>query len=310
MEERKVVSIEDRIPKLKQTRRKKANRRLIVYLTILFLLIATVIYLQSPLSNVRNIVVEGNDHVPEEKIMELAKLSTNTNYWKVNDKEAEKNIESHKQVTSATVDRRFPNTVHIDVTEAERIGYVQQDGKYYAILENGTRLDGSDAYPGGDAPILAGFTKETYLKEMSQELKELPSSVSSLISEIHWEPEEGNPYQIRLYMNDGFQVQASIRNFSDKMPAYPSIVSQLEDGAEGVIHIGVGAYFEEFSSSDKEEGPEEEETQTGETAPEEPAIPDEVAPEPEGAPEEADDGEGESESAPGSEQSDQASTIQ
>ncbi|CDQ19839.1 cell division protein FtsQ/DivIB [Halobacillus karajensis] len=251
MEERKVVSIEDRIPKLKQTRRKKANRRLILYLTILFLLIATVIYLQSPLSNVRHIVVDGEYHVSEEEIQELAGVTTSTNYWRVDEEEMKQQIESHQEITFASIDRSFPNTVRIEVNEAERIGYIKKDGSFHAILEDGSRLEGQTALPGGDAPILVGFTKETYLKEISQELKELPSSVSSLISEIHWDPRDGNPYQILLYMNDGFQVQASIRSFSEKMPAYPSIVSQLDEEAEGIIHIDVGAYFEEIPESEE-----------------------------------------------------------
>ncbi|WLR47035.1 cell division protein FtsQ/DivIB [Halobacillus litoralis] len=271
MEERKVVSIEDRIPKLKQTRRKKANRRLILYLTILFLLIATVIYLQSPLSNVRHIVVEGEYHVSEEEIIELAGVTTSTNYWRVDEEEMKQQIESHQEITFASIDRSFPNNVQIEVKEAERIGYVKQDGAFHAILENGSRLDGQTALPGGDAPILVGFNKETYLKEISQELKDLPSSVSSLISEIHWDPRDGNPYQILLYMNDGYQVQASIRSFAEKMPAYPSIVAQLDEGAEGIIHIDVGAYFEEYPESEEEESqgePEadEEEENTDEEA--------------------------------------------
>ncbi|MCA1013002.1 cell division protein FtsQ/DivIB [Halobacillus halophilus] len=252
MEERKVVSIEDRIPKLKQTRRKKANRRLILYLMILFLLIAIVIYLQSPLSNVGNIEVQGERHVTADEIKELANITTETNYWKVDTDSIKNNVESHKEIKSVNVNRDFPNTVQIQVEEAERIGYVQTNGEFSAILENGTKLETSSSLPGGDAPILAGFSKQTYLEEMSKELKELPQSVTNLISEIHWEPKEDNPYQIRLYMNDGFQVFASIRNFSNKMTIYPSIVAQLEEDAEGIIHIDVGAYFEEYASTGEE----------------------------------------------------------
>ncbi|WP_084162994.1 cell division protein FtsQ/DivIB [Halobacillus kuroshimensis] len=253
MEERKVVSIEDRIPKLKQTRRKKANRRLILYLTILFFLIAAVVYLQSPLSNVRNITVEGQYHVPAEEIQTLSGITTETNYWRMDTEELKEKVESHEEITFASIDRSFPNDVTIEVEEAERIGYVQSNGQYYVIMEDGSRLDEETALPGGDAPVLAGFDKEMYLKEMSGELKELPPSVADLISEVHWEPEDGNPYKIRLYMNDGYQVEASIRTFSEKMPAYPSIAAQLEEGAEGVIHIDVGAYFEEFNTPEDNE---------------------------------------------------------
>ncbi|MCA1023367.1 cell division protein FtsQ/DivIB [Halobacillus litoralis] len=253
MEERKVVSIEDRIPKLKQTRRKKANRRLILYLTILFFLIAAVVYLQSPLSNVRSITVEGEYHVSAEEIQTLAGITTETNYWRIDPEALKEKIESHEEITFASIDRSFPNNVTIEVEEAARIGYVQSNGRYDVIMEDGSRLEEETALPGGDAPVLAGFNKETYLKEMSRELKELPSSVSDLISEVHWEPEDGNPYKIRLYMNDGYQVEASIRTFSEKMPAYPSIAAQLEEGAEGIIHIDVGAYFEEFNADEGSE---------------------------------------------------------
>lgn len=259
MEERKVVSIEERIPKLKQSRRKKANRRLIIYLTILFLLIAVVVYLQSPLSDVREITVKGEQNVAASEIKELAGITNDANFWKIDTDSIENSLEAHKEITAATVSRQFPDHVTIQVKEAERIGYVKQNGEFTPILENGKKLSSNTEIPSGDAPILVGFTKPTYLKEMSKELKELPQSVFNLISEIHWEPEEGNPYQIRLYMNDGYQVLASIRNFSSKMPVYPSIVSQLDEGAEGIIHINVGAYFEAYNTPEKENGDGDEE---------------------------------------------------
>src|SRR5699024_5011527 len=80
-EEKKVISIEDRIPKLKEERKKKANRRLIFYLTIFFILIACVVYLQSPYSNVKEITVTGNDVVPIEEIKELSGIDDETNIW-------------------------------------------------------------------------------------------------------------------------------------------------------------------------------------------------------------------------------------
>lgn len=260
MEERKVVSIEERIPRLKQTRKNKANKRLIFYLSILFVLIGLVIYLQSSLSHVRHIEVKGAEHVTNEEIIKRSGVTTDTNYWQVNVKQIKQEIESHEEIKFAEVSRQFPSTVEIDVSEAERIGYVMENGKYKAILEDGTQLKATSV-PAGDAPILADFTKTTYLKEMSKELKELPSSVSSLISEIHWEPKEGNPYQIRLYMNDGYEVLASIRNFSSKMPSYPSIVAQLEPGSHGIIHIDVGAYFEELPDAESTEKEKTNETE-------------------------------------------------
>ena len=69
MEEEKIISIEERIPKLKEKRRKKANRTLLFYLTLFFLLIAIIVYLQSPFSNVAYVAVEGNNVITDEQVI-------------------------------------------------------------------------------------------------------------------------------------------------------------------------------------------------------------------------------------------------
>ncbi|WP_173916559.1 cell division protein FtsQ/DivIB [Halobacillus sp. Marseille-Q1614] len=252
MEEKKVVSIEERIPKLKQIRKKKANRRLVQYLSILFVLIAIVVYLQSPLSHVNHVEITGNRFVDEREIRDLAAVGDNSNIWQLDPAAISEEVSKHDQVLEAKVSRSLPSTIVIEVTEADRIGYRQTDGNFQPILENGAFLDSTSEFPSGDAPILKGFSKETYLEEMAQALKKVPDSITGLISEIHYSPTDDNPYLIKLYMNDGYEVQASIRTFSEKILAYPSIASQIEEGQKGIIHIDVGAYFEAYEDEDSE----------------------------------------------------------
>ncbi|MBM7552849.1 cell division protein FtsQ/DivIB [Thalassobacillus pellis] len=265
MEKKNIVSIEDRIPKLKQARKKKTNRRLIFYLTILFILIAAVVYLQSPLSHVRQVTVSENKHVATKVIKEMSQIPDNQNIWQVDNRKIEQRVEAHPEIKSAEVTRKLPSTVNVQVSEYNRVGYVKDEGNFYPILENGKRLDSYQLNAtNGDAPLLIGFTKATYLEEMSKELLQLPKSIAALISEIHWTPTDDNPYQIKLYMNDGFEVQGTIRNFSKKIRAYPSIVAQLGPEDKGIIHIGVGAYFEAYpdtSDKDAEQDKEKEDSE-------------------------------------------------
>ncbi|WP_226037938.1 cell division protein FtsQ/DivIB [Aquibacillus saliphilus] len=249
MSKKKIVSIEDRIPKLKQERKKKANRRLIFYLSIFFVLISIVVYLQSSLSNVHHVEVSGNNYISDQDITKLSQISTEDNYWSVNKETAKENVASHEEIKEVTISKKFPTTIIIQVKELNRVGYVEQDGSYFSLLENGVLLTSKPLKTiNGDAPLLTGFDKETYLQELIKELEQLPTSIVNLISEIKWSPTEGNPYQILMYMNDGFEVEGSIRNFSKTMKSYPSIVAQLSPDSEGVIHIGVGAYFESYDN--------------------------------------------------------------
>lgn len=253
MAEKKIVSIEDRIPKLKERRKKKANRRLVMYLSLFFLLIIVILYLQSSLSNVRTINVDGNTNIDKETIVSLSGISTQDNFWKVDKDAIKEKVIEHAEIHSVQIEKDFPSTITIQVREYERVGYVQRDDVFYPILETGERLTSySLSSPGSDAPLLRDWEEQTYLEEMTQELRQLPKSVTRQISELYWTPTENNPYKVHLYMNGGFEVEASIRNFSENMRTYPSIISQLDPGQKGIIHLDVGAYFEAYSSPETE----------------------------------------------------------
>lgn len=251
MSKKKVVSIEDRIPKLKQARKRKANRRLIFYLSIFFILISIIIYLQSPLSHIKHIHVFGNTMVTTEDILTKSGLSPQINIWSVKDDEIESVIQELAVVEEVQVIRKLPWTIEIHISEYDRVGYVKHHEAFLPILGNGETLP-AVSKPIGDAPLLLGFTDDAYLNRMAQELTRLSKTILKLISEIHWNPVEENPNKITLYMNDGFIVNSTIRDFSQKMEVYPSITAQLDPNEKGIIHIGVGAYFERLDVTDTE----------------------------------------------------------
>jgi len=268
MSKKNIVSIEDRIPKLKQARKKKANRRLIFYLSIFFFLISIIVYLQSPLSHIKTIQVEGNEFVADEKIIARSNLSTDTNIWTIDKKEIEASILEDPIMKSVSIERDLPWSVTIDVTEQKIVGYIREETVFYSVLANGETMKMENASFNGNAPLIYGFNDKDYLKQMAGELNILPESILNLISEIHWEPTEDNKNTILLYMNDGYLVKGSLRDFGEKMKVYPSIVSQLDTDEKGIIHIGVGIYFESFnhdSNTDETDITEEMEEERSET---------------------------------------------
>lgn len=247
MKQGNVVSLEDRIPKLKQQRRRKANRRLIFLLFIFFFLIVCVVYFQSPLSHVKTITVKGNKIYTQSEIINISGVSQKTNIWKVNEDEVEKSIRKLPEIKKVQVSIQWPNTVMVKLLEEKRVAYVAKENVLYPVLENGKILKKHEKenIP-MNVPVLKGFSEGDIMKELLSGLSQMPIEVKNAISEIHYSPKETDDYHIMLYMNDGFEVSASLHNFSSKMAHYPSIVSQLNPDKKGIIDLEVGSYFKAF----------------------------------------------------------------
>ncbi|MBT2756106.1 cell division protein FtsQ/DivIB [Mesobacillus foraminis] len=254
MEKEKIVSIEERIPKLKLQRRKKANRRLIIMLILFFTLILCIIYFQSPLSKVKSFSVHGNDSYTADEILKFSEISSQSNIWKINRNEAESKLEKLPEIKNAEVTVRLPNTVKIELKEYEKLAYLSKGKDFFPVLGNGEILgnDLSEDMP-VNAPILIGFKEGKALDEMISSLERLPDEILSSISEIHYKPSKTDAYRINLFMNDGYEVNATLRNFTEKMTHYPSIISQLDPAQKGVIDLEVGSYFKAYQAEEAEE---------------------------------------------------------
>src|SRR5699024_2813027 len=210
MEKEKIVSIEDRIPKLKEARKKKANRRLVFYLSIFFLLISIIVYLQSPLSQVKHIEVNGNKVLTDKEVIQKSGLALDANIWVVQKQGMKKKIEEHPVVEQVEVHRKLPQTIQVNVKEHRIIGYKNAKNDYHHVLQNGMIITNEKITNRGDGPLLNDFKEDAYLERMSSELNDVPDDIFNLISEITWTPTEKNKYKILLYMNDGFTVEATI----------------------------------------------------------------------------------------------------
>lgn len=252
MKQGKVITIEDRIPRLKEERKRKANRRFILYLSLFFLLILLVVYLQSPLSKVGKIDIQGNFYVSDADILKAGQITENTSFWNISKKKlADKIKQSDVQIANVTIKKRLPNTLVIEIEEFQRVAYIKTKNSYFPILENGETIDRleRDEIP-VNAPIIIN-ADDRKLKKIASEIKKLPHSIVQRISEITFTSSKTVAYDLVLYMNDGFEVRTSVTNFADNMKKYPLIVSHIDPDKKGIIHLDVSSYFEELNSEEE-----------------------------------------------------------
>jgi cell division protein FtsQ len=250
MEKGKLIVLEDRVPKLQEQRKQKANRRLILYLSLFFILILFIVYSQSSLSNVSNIEVQGNKHVSDKDIVEASGLSKKTSYWKADADRIQEKVEKNPEVKEAIVHKTFPNKVVIDIKEYARIAYVTSGNKYFPVNENGKVLKEVSAKKvSSDAPLLIDWKDGDAIQSMVQELAKTPKSIKGAISEIYYAPTKSEPLHIEVFMNDTREVSGKISNFSDKIVHYPAIASKLSDDQKGIIDLEEGYAFKPYKKS-------------------------------------------------------------
>jgi cell division protein FtsQ len=253
--EKKIIRLEDRVPKLKEQRKQKTNRRVIIYISFFFALVLIIIYTQSSLSNISKIEVTGNRNVSEKKIITLSNLSNKTNYWKLNEDQVIQGIKTDSEIKDVSLHRKFPSTVVIQVKEYRRVAYIIDKATYIPISETGKVLNPLKASSlSSDAPLLIGWENPEMIEEMTRELLKLPESIANAISEIHHTPVKLEPSHITLFMNDGQEVSTTIRDFPKSMIHYPNIKQELDPNAKGILFFEYGDYsFKTYESLKQED---------------------------------------------------------
>ncbi|WP_088013036.1 cell division protein FtsQ/DivIB [Gottfriedia acidiceleris] len=251
MQENKIISLEDRVPVLRNKKRKKANMRLLVTILVFFSLLLCVLYFQTSIGSKIHLVINGNKLYSDKEIQKLADLNVDDSFLTIRSKRVVDQLESENTIQSAIVHKRFPNKVEIDVKEFQPVGQGLFSGKKYLLLESGVLIKEKNSLGNTTAPDLIGWKQGDELQEMAAELKKMPQSIFHSISEIDYTPSKDDPLLITVFTNEGYEVRTTIRKFSNKMSNYPLILKSIPKNQKGVIHLEVGAYFSPYSTDIK-----------------------------------------------------------
>lgn len=212
--------------------------------TIIFLVAS---YLISSKSDVKEIVVNGNEHLSTEEILERSEIKEKDKMYLTSEGKAEQNILLLPIVESITVERDFPNTVNITVKEFDVVAYVESKGRYYPVLENEQILRGFDMTP-TDAPIIHFFDGVEF-EGMVKSLKQMNPQILAMISEIFYRPNEETNSRIQLYMNDGQEIVADYNTIGDKIDYYAGMKKEIGN-KKGLIDLEVSNTFLPYSSEE------------------------------------------------------------
>lgn len=251
MSDKKVIQLEDRIPKLKEMRRQKTNRRFVFYVTLFFILFLIVTYIESPLSNVKGITVSGNRYVTVKDVQTASGLTNRSKIWNINKEAVTKKLMQIPSIQKVDVTTHLINgQVQLSISEFKRVAYVKEGNGYKEVTSNGKI---SEELPVKEipvnAPVLIGFKEGHALTALAKQLNQLKPAMLYDLSEIVYTPTSLYPNGITLYLNDGHTALADSTTLAKKLALYPSILANLPNNEDGVVQLRVGAYWSPSSSN-------------------------------------------------------------
>lgn len=257
----KSKSFENTLQKLKKQRQKKLTTRLITLILLFSFAILIVVYFISSLSRVDIVSVSGTKEVADQEIIDVSQIKSGDDFWRVffERKAISKKVFSElPQVKAVEIDFSGLNDYTIKIEEYQTVAYLAEDNKYYNILENGKIVNESRKISIGNPPIFKNFEENKALRTIIIQYQLLNENIQNSISEIEYTPSDIDDHLIKLYMNDGNEVIASIPSFAEKMVYYPDMVKKIGD-QKGTFNIEVGAYFSPFEYSEEKSGEKKEE---------------------------------------------------
>ena len=243
-------------------KKRKLILKIIRTIILIGILIGTLIYiLLSPLFNIKDVTVTGNNKLSKEEIISLSEIRTEENIFKTSKNDIKNRIKTNPYVENVKIRRKLPDKVEIIVVERVAT-YMLPFAKSYVYINNqGYMLEITSQK--ANLPIITGFsTPEENLHEgerlLSEDLVKLgevlqiiesanANGIQELITKI--DISNRQDYTIMLEKEKKLVHMGDVSNLSTKM-SYINKIIQDEAGIEGEIFVNTdltnkGAVFRE-----------------------------------------------------------------
>ena len=135
--EGKDYSLEDKLPKLKEKRRKKMYRRLVSLLFLFSFAILIVVYFITPLSKVDQVSVSGTKEVTDQAIIDASQIRSGDSLWETffSRNKIETTVKKQlPQVKSMKLKFNSINSYELVVSEYKTVASLEKGDEYYNIL--------------------------------------------------------------------------------------------------------------------------------------------------------------------------------
>jgi len=187
---------------------------------------------------IREIIIDGHEQLEDIDVRRAARLQIGSNIFKISAEDARNHLLQHPWIKEATVVRKLPGRVRIEIIERTPVALVALD-QLYLVSEEGAvfkRLGVDDPV---DLPVITGIASERFYDDFDYRTAILLRSMALLqdyegaglaerepVSEIHFEGANG----IELFVgDDGMNVRLGNGQHRQKLRRLRQVLERLSE---------------------------------------------------------------------------------
>lgn len=201
------------------------------------------LFLVTPFSKQKKIVVSGVSPIRAQAIMKASQIKTSDYFFSLifHHSRYEKNIiKQDKLAKAAQLLYRFPNHFTIKVKEYAIVAYTKTDKGYRPIIENGVYLDTIDSKKISDSDLIITLSSKSDIKKLIKSFSKMDKNLVSQIKEVSSAKSATTKDLLLLKMRDGNTVRVPLSEIVKKLPYYTKIKQNLTENS--IVDMEAGLY--------------------------------------------------------------------
>lgn len=150
-----------------------------------------------------DVVVEGRKHTDKNQILTLLQLKRGIPLISLDLREAREKLKTLPWIKSTRIERKFPSTLMIRLSEKDPIALWRDKGATYLIDRDGDRIETKESHKYKTLPLITGHNAPTYMGEFFFVLEKFPTLKARVTGATHlrssrWNIRLDNRIEVKL----------------------------------------------------------------------------------------------------------------
>ncbi|MDK2820683.1 MAG: cell division protein FtsQ [Clostridia bacterium] len=138
-------------------RRRRIN--FLLLLIFLFTVTALFYFIHSGFFGFKHLVITGNRHIEAKEVENLMAVSKGTNLWQLDTSNIEKRLKTHPLIADVKINRRWPNTLTVNVKERNPKAIIFNQGNFFLVDGEGVIMQRVEKVGKINLPLITGLDK-------------------------------------------------------------------------------------------------------------------------------------------------------